>query len=304
LVKYALNSIAFNGDKQRTLVNYSASTELKIQRVADLILEADSLIITAGAGMGVDSGLPDFRGKDGFWKAYPALAKDNISFSSIACPETFVRNPTLAWGFYGHRLNLYRQVSPHNGFKLLLNIAERLDGDAFVYTSNVDGQFQKAGFHQNNIIECHGSIHHLQCQNGCNQSIWEATSFTPQIDEGNCLLTSSAPTCPVCREIARPNVYMFGDWDWLERRTNLQYQHFTEWRSTVVNPVVIEIGAGLTIPTVRRFGESLKTPLIRINLQDADVHRAEDISLRMGALEGIKAISDRLTQMGFMKDGK
>ena len=41
---------------------------------AELIEQADAIVIAAGAGMGVDSGLPDFRGNEGFWKAYPALA--------------------------------------------------------------------------------------------------------------------------------------------------------------------------------------------------------------------------------------
>jgi len=62
----------------------------------------------AGAGMGVDSGLPDFRGDEGFWKAYPPMAKLGIRFSSMANPRWFESDPELAWGFYGHRLNLYR----------------------------------------------------------------------------------------------------------------------------------------------------------------------------------------------------
>ena len=40
---------------------------------AELIAQADGLLITAGAGMGIDSGMPDFRGENGFWKAYPAF---------------------------------------------------------------------------------------------------------------------------------------------------------------------------------------------------------------------------------------
>ena len=44
-----------------------------IRQAAELIGRADALLVTAGAGMGVDSGLPDFRGKDGFWREYPAL---------------------------------------------------------------------------------------------------------------------------------------------------------------------------------------------------------------------------------------
>ena len=50
-----------------------------IEQAASLIKDADGLLITAGAGMGVDSGLPDFRGREGFWRAYPALGRANPS---------------------------------------------------------------------------------------------------------------------------------------------------------------------------------------------------------------------------------
>jgi NAD-dependent SIR2 family protein deacetylase len=58
-----------------------------IERAATLIRQAQSLVIAAGAGMGVDSGLPDFRGNTGFWKAYPALEKAGLEFVSVASPR-------------------------------------------------------------------------------------------------------------------------------------------------------------------------------------------------------------------------
>jgi NAD-dependent SIR2 family protein deacetylase len=67
-----------------------------IRIAAEVINGADGLLITAGAGMGVDSGLPDFRGTEGFWKAYPALRQAGINFQAIASPGTFRSNPALA----------------------------------------------------------------------------------------------------------------------------------------------------------------------------------------------------------------
>src|SRR5687767_6713263 len=91
-----------------------------IARAARAVAEADALLVTAGAGMGVDSGLPDFRGTDGFWRAYPPIAKLGLRFEQVADPHWFARDPPLAWGFYGHRLNLYRATEPHRGFGILL----------------------------------------------------------------------------------------------------------------------------------------------------------------------------------------
>ncbi|MFM0629828.1 hypothetical protein PQR41_28040 [Paraburkholderia xenovorans] len=135
-------------------------------KAAEWLREAGGLLVTAGAGMGVDSGLPDFRARDGFWRAYPALRHHGFSFENMANPARFAEHPKLAWGFYGHRLKLYRDTVPHEGFATLRRWADRTPGGVFVFTSNVDGQFQKAGFPESRVHECHGSIHALQCLDG------------------------------------------------------------------------------------------------------------------------------------------
>ena len=81
-----------------------------LHQAAAAIRSADALLITAGAGMGVDSGLPDFRGNEGFWQAYPVAARLGLSFAEMANPLWFRNDPEMAWAFYGHRLNLYRQA--------------------------------------------------------------------------------------------------------------------------------------------------------------------------------------------------
>lgn len=268
---------------------------------ARLIAAADSIVITAGAGMGVDSGLPDFRGKEGFWKVYPALGKAKLRFEEIASPRIFRDRPELAWGFYGHRLNLYRRIVPHIGYRHLRAIAGQIGGGAFVYTSNVDGHFAKSGFSPECLVECHGSIHHLQCLSNCAQKIWDAANFKPVVNEERCLLASPLPGCPDCGGIARPNILMFDDWGWEGSRTALQETRFREWRETIRRPVVIEIGAGTAIPSVRRFGASLKAPLIRINPAEPEPGYPCDAYLRAGAMAGIAAIAGELVAMGFAK---
>src|SRR6516164_1681415 len=116
----------------------------KLKRAAEAIKDADALLISAGAGMGLDSGLPDFRGTQGFWRAYPAIAKLGLSFEEMANPAWFREDPALAWAFYGHRLNLYRDTAPHAGFSRLLEIGKSKPHGYFVFTSNVDGHFQRA----------------------------------------------------------------------------------------------------------------------------------------------------------------
>jgi len=260
-------------------------------RCARLIDQADGLLITAGAGMGIDSGLPDFRGPQGFWGVYPALGRARIRFESIASPAAFASQPRLAWGFYGHRLNLYRRTVPHDGFRILRELGERMENGCFVFTSNVDGQFQKAGFDDSRINECHGSIHHLQCVDGCCEDIWPADDYVPEVDEENCLLESDFPVCPRCGGMARPNILMFGDWGWLESRTAGQDARMRSWLRQVERLVVVEVGAGTSIPTVRMMGESVRGQLIRINPTEPELGRATGVSVACGGLEALSSIA-------------
>ena len=203
----------------------------------------------------------------------------------------------MAWGFYGHRLNLYRRTLPHDGFRILLELADTMPRGAFVLTSNVDGQFQKAGFRDSEICEAHGSIHHMQCLKGCAGDIWPARNFEPVVDDAHCLLTSDLPTCPHCGGRARPNILMFGDAGWLEFREQIQNAALRQWLRRVERPVVIELGAGTSIPTVRRLGQQVDGPMIRINPRESDVPRQTDISLPVGALEGLMGIAKALAAL-------
>ena len=263
-------------------MNLAASYQL----AAEAIRTADALLIGAGAGMGVDSGLPDFRGTEGFWRAYPMF--QGRRFEEISNPIWFDADPAQAWGFFGHRLQLYRHTQPHAGFELLRSWGEQCSLGYFVYTSNVDGQFQKALFPEERIVECHGSIHHLQCTLPCDDVIWPAVETTIAYDPHSLRATPPWPECPQCGRLARPHVLMFNDSHWLCQRTERQYQRYHHWLGKVraKKLVVIELGAGTAIPTVRLECESAGGVLIRCNPRDTEIP-AGGISLPLGALEAL-----------------
>ena len=260
--------------------------------------DAEAVIITAGAGMGVDSGLPDFRGNQGFWNAYPAYEKLGFNFMEMASPMRFKDAPELGWGFYGHRLDLYQKTIPHEGFAKLLAYAESRDRGYGVFTSNVDGHFQKAGFSEDRIVECHGSIHHLQCLEGCSAAVWDIGDTRVDVCEETMRAQEPLPTCPSCGGLARPNILMFGDWNWIGQRTTDQERRFQEWMSGLVDGsvVIIEFGAGTGVPTVRRFSESaanlLTAPLIRVNPREPEVP-SQGAELPCGAMEGIERLLEQ-----------
>jgi NAD-dependent SIR2 family protein deacetylase len=279
------------------------------QRAAEIIAQSDALVIGAGAGIGVDSGLPDFRGDTGFWTAYPALQKAQLNFMDVASPETFERDPRLAWGFYGHRLALYRATVPHDGFEILRKWSERMYHGVHIFTSNVDGQFQRAGFSEGQINECHGSIHHLQCTQSCGSGIWSAAEFTPEVDTEQCRLLNDLPLCPKCGALARPNVLMFGDWGWLEDRSRVQHIRESLWLEGLARAearvVVVEIGAGTAIPSVRHFSHALMKShgarILRINPHEVDIPSDGDVELAVPGLAGLAAIDSELTRTGVQR---
>jgi NAD-dependent SIR2 family protein deacetylase len=207
------------------------------------------VLVCAGAGMGVDSGLPDFRGPEGFWRAYPPYRDLGLRFEEIADPVHFAEDPELAWGFYGHRLELYRRTEPHTGFAVLREWATRWP--TRVFTSNVDGQFQRAGFPDDAVAECHGSIHVLQCTAHCGRPPWSADDDTVVVDPETMRAQPPLPSCPSCGSLARPNILMFGDADWIPDRTARQLEAHRSWQRELrldgIRPAVVEIGAGTAI---------------------------------------------------------
>jgi NAD-dependent SIR2 family protein deacetylase len=259
-----------------------------LARAAELLDGAGALLICAGAGMGVDSGLPDFRGGEGFWRAYPPYARLGLRFEEIADPRHFAEDPELAWGFYGHRLDLYRKTVPHRGFALLREI--QAPGGVRVFTSNVDGQFQKAGFEH--VAEAHGSIHHLQCLSGCTTEIWPA-EVSVSVDTETMRAVPPLPSCPRCGGLARPNILMFGDYEWVPDRSREQLDELTAWRRTVRDLVVVELGAGQAVPTVRRYSELASAAtgaLIRINPREPRIRHGRGVSIAAGALETLERL--------------
>jgi NAD-dependent SIR2 family protein deacetylase len=231
--------------------------ERACQREAEAILAADGLLIGAGAGMGVDSGLPDFRGPERFWRAYPAFR--GRRFEEMSNPVWFQRDPAQAWGFFGHRLNLYRATAPH------------------------------AGFSPDRILECHGSIHFLQCVAGCTDSIWPADDTTVSLDASTIRARPPLPQCIRCGRLARPNVLMFNDWGWVSNRSDEQQRRYRAWLSQLADRrlAAIEFGAGTAVPTVRWECERRGDPLIRVNPRDSEAPPGT-IVLPMGALQAIQ----------------
>lgn len=272
-----------------------------IQKAAEAVASADAILIGAGAGMGVDGGLPDFRGREGFWNAYPPYAGLGLDFQAMASPRWFREDPPLAWGFYGHRMELYRATAPHPGYDILRRWTERAGLGGFVVTSNVDGHFQRAGFDADRALEVHGAIDALQCVAGCGAGLFPSDDWSVTIDEATMRAVGPLPSCPRCGALARPNILMFGDWGWDSSRSDAQERRFRDWtrriRAEGARLAVIECGAGTAVPTIRMICENAidhpDSLLIRVNTRDPRVPPGH-VSIPERALAALRAIDEHI----------
>ncbi|KAL9647054.1 hypothetical protein ABK040_016529 [Willaertia magna] len=320
-------------NNNHTIMN-SDEINLAIEMAGKAVHEATHFFFTSGAGLGVDSGLPDFRGKNGFWKAYPPMQKLGLEFHQMSTPSWFEKDPTFAHGFFCHRYNLYTSKKPHEGYHILKEFSDRVNNNNnyFIFTSNVDGHFSQL-FPNNKIEECHGSIHYLQCTEPCCEEIYsveEHNQFFPnnkypiEVDMDTFRIKEeNLPKCKFCKsKVARPNILMFYDGKWISNRCDLQYEERCKFLKEMVKNsnekqvhlVIIEIGAGNNVTTVRdksellatkyssRHKENMKSTLIRINPTDSYFPKDSklgdcNISIPLGgkdALIKIKAVVDRL----------
>lgn len=265
------------------------------QKAAELIVEADAIVVFAGAGMGVDSGLEQYRSSNGLWTQELNIQNRKVKYLDLMTHSAFEENPNMAWAFIGSQIETFSQTSPHNGFNLLLDLLQ--SKDYFIVTSNIDEHFQKVGYDPFRVYECHGSINYMQCMDILEREVYETPAL--KIDYKTFSILGPLPVCPKCGSICRPNIMLFADWFWLPIRSVYQELRYIEWqkRNKDKNILAIEIGAGTTISTIRKMSEKLvgetKT-LFRVNPVDFRSTKTNHLEFGMGALEWISTISNEI----------
>lgn len=168
-----------------------------------------------------------------------------------------------------------------------------------MFTSNVDGQFQRAGFSRDSVVECHGTLEFLQCTTSCGAGIFSAEHAQVEVDHESMRAKDPLPQCGGCGALARPNVLMFGDWGWDSALTEDQDRRLSAWVASIHKKqgriAIVELGAGTGVPTVRMMSERTaaveSATLIRINVREPEVPDGH-----IGIAEGAKAALTAIEQ--------
>ncbi len=266
-----------------------------IQQASAWLQEAEVLIILAGAGMSADSGIPTYRGEDGSWGKWE---KDfNRHITDIMTPQFIQENPIYMWKRFSRGYDHVKNIQPHAGYYTLLDWIEKFQLAYFVLTSNVDGQFHKAGFEAARIYEVHGAGGFLQCTRPCWDKVWQSDYSVYHYVEA--LHAENLPTCPNCGSLVRPNVYIFRDKTFVDTRIKAQkrrYERFLE-ANQHKSILLLEIGSGPTIKTIRyhtnRLIRKYTAKAIRINLHHPEIPHPH-VSLPFSALEALAQIESSL----------
>ena len=146
----------------------------EMEQLVKALKSAGSVVVLTGAGMSAESGLPTFRGVDGYWK--------NHRVEELASPQGFARDPLTVWRWYNERILVYRNAQPNAGHFALAQL-ETLVPATTIATQNVDSLHARAG--SKNVLELHGHLREARCT-GCDATLPLANGLDESLIDHAC----------------------------------------------------------------------------------------------------------------------
>ncbi len=224
--------------------------------------KARRVTVLTGAGISAPSGIPTFRDPGGLW--------DNFRIEDFATPEGFARDPERVWRWYLARWQKIREAEPNLAHRKLAEL-EKQKGEGFLLvTQNIDGLHQRAG--SKRVVELHGSIHRMRCT-ACGRTAPMPPAEVP-------------PRCPACGALMRPDVVWFGE--------PLPPGAFEAAAAAFQNAdVALVVGTSAVVEPAASLGRLAKYAgayLIEVNPEETPLSPLADLSLRLGAEEGLAAL--------------
>lgn len=245
--------------------------KVRLQQAKQAINNAEYILIGAGAGLSTAAGLE--YGGESFQRDYKEFIK-KYHFEDLYTASFYpFSSQEEKWAFWAKLIKLNRFREPLRLYQELLELVK--DKNYFVITTNVDGQFETAGFNIEKIFAVQGDYRFLQCEKACHNKLYDNKEMVEEWlkhTENLKIPKQLVPKCPVCggnmEMNLRKDANFVQDENWYKQAQ--KYDEFL-YRIENKNVVLLEIGVGFNTPGIIRFPfeqmtyQHLKTILIRIN---------------------------------------
>lgn len=165
--------------------------------------------VLTGAGISAESGIPTFRGPEGYWTVGSAEYRPE----EMATQAMFTTRPWEVWAWYLYRRTVCRKANPNPGHLAVARL-EGLLGDRFrLITQNVDGLHLRAGNTAERTFQIHGNLHFMRCAAACRPDLFPLPSRIRDKEKGRPVTEEekAALACPACGGMARPHVLWFDE---------------------------------------------------------------------------------------------
>ncbi|QBI20942.1 RNA polymerase subunit sigma [Egibacter rhizosphaerae] len=182
----------------------------EIAGLVDRSVAEDGLVVVlTGAGVSAESGIPTFRGPEGYWTVGSAVHTPQ----EIATAAMFARAPEAVWGWYLFRLGVVREAEPNAAHRAIAELDATLSDRFVLITQNVDGLHQRAGSTPGRTYEIHGSLGRMRCSEPCQRELLPLPDEIPAKDRDEALTDHERQllTCPRCGAWTRPHVLWFDE---------------------------------------------------------------------------------------------
>ncbi len=182
--------------------------EDKLERIlSDVRKRSGNVVVLTGAGISAESGIPTFRGPEGYW----VVGSRNYMPQEMATREMFDHRPEEVWRWYLYRFGLVRQAEPNAGHRALVDL-ERALGDRFtLVTQNIDGLHRRAGSRR--VFAIHGDAAWVRCADECGPRLLDLPDFGKRgKDDPFGAADRKKLTCPRCGGWLRPHVLWFDEY--------------------------------------------------------------------------------------------
>ena len=168
--------------------------------------ERQHFTFLVGAGLSAESGIPTFRGEDGYW----VIGSKNYHPQEMATRDMFIKYPKEVWTWYLSRIKAYSKSQPNEGHYALVAFEKHLQEQFSLVSQNVDGLNLKAGSSVDRFYPIHGDLTFLRCFDECSDELYHIRDFfNPKEEITN--NTVDRLRCPKCGNIARPHVLWFDE---------------------------------------------------------------------------------------------